>query len=585
MVDDLGIYYDATCPSRIESLIGSPHSESERARARQLIQLWQAAGVSKYNHLRDLDSMPTEPRWKALQDAISSGPYVLVADQTFGDVSINYGLAEASSFHRMLDAALAENPGFKVVLKVHPAVVAGHKQGHFDLQKLACDPRVIILGEDVHPVSLIRRAEAVYVVTSQMGFEGLLWGKRVRVFGMPFYAGWGLTVDELKAPGRRHAVTLEDLVHAALIEYPRYIDPETKCRCEAERLIEWMGHQRRMRERFPAELYALGFSPWKKPIVEDFLQGSSIQFVKNANAVPPGATLVVWGRKPIPGDLAEGVSLIRLEDGFLRSVGLGAELVRPVSWVIDDEGIYYDASAPSRLESLLRTTQFDADLLSRAARLREAICSGGITKYNVGTEQWQRPPGVQRVILVPGQVETDASIRYGAPGIRRNMDLLKAVREENPDAYLLYKPHPDVREALRKPGEGESNARQWCDEVVGDVPFAQLLQAVDEVHVLTSLAGFEALLRNKPVVCYGQPFYSGWGLTRDMLPHPRRGRRLSLDELVAATLILYPTYISRTTGKFTTPERALAELIEWRTEGRSRRPLWRRLIARILRKD
>ena len=87
---------------------------------------------------------------------------------------------------------------------------------------------------------------------------------------------------------------------------------------------------------------------------------------------------------------------------------------------------------------------------------------------------------------------------------------------------------------------------------------------VDEVHVLTSLAGFEALLRNKTVVCYGQPFYSGWGLTKDVYtPNRLHSRKLLLNELIAGTLILYPIYVSKVTGKFTTPERALEELITW----------------------
>ena len=94
----------------------------------------------------------------------------------------------------------------------------------------------------------------------------------------------------------------------------------------------------------------------------------------------------------------------------------------------------------------------------------------------------------------------------------------------------------------------------------------QVLRAVDEVHVLTSLAGFEALLRGKPVVCWGTPFYAGWGLTEDRAPTPRRSRVLSLDALVAGVLLLYPTYVSRTTGHFTTAERALEELQAWREE-------------------
>jgi capsular polysaccharide export protein len=44
---------------------------------------------------------------------------------------------------------------------------------------------------------------------------------------MPFYAGWGLTEDDLPPPPRRGRASLDALVHAALVAYPRYIDPET----------------------------------------------------------------------------------------------------------------------------------------------------------------------------------------------------------------------------------------------------------------------------------------------------------------------------------------------------------------------
>ena len=124
---------------------------------------------------------------------------------------------------------------------------------------------------------------------------------------------------------------------------------------------------------------------------------------------------------------------------------------------------------------------------------------------------------------------------------------------------------------------------RWCDEMVTDVAMGSLLSAVDEVHVLTSLAGFEALLRGKAVTCYGQPFYAGWGLTEDRAAIARRTRRLSIDELVAAALILYPTYVSRTTRKFTTPERALDELLDWRSEEMESLSLWRPLLRLALR--
>jgi capsular polysaccharide export protein len=184
---------------------------------------------------------------------------------------------------------------------------------------------------------------------------------------------------------------------------------------------------------------------------------------------------------------------------------------------------------------------------------------------------------------VPGQVESDASIRFATPGIRTNIALLQTVRAVNPDAYVVYKPHPDVLAGLRAMGDGENAAFAWCNEVVMEASMANMLTLVDEVHVLTSLAGFEALLRGRAVTTYGQPFYAGWGLTCDMAPIPRRTRHLTLSELVAGVLILYPTYISRATGCFTTPEQALDELLAWRETVGDRLPLWHRILRPFLR--
>lgn len=607
VVDDLGIYYDAAAPSRLETLIAESLSVSQQNRARCLVEQWRAARVSKYNHARDYTGKL--PR-----------PYVLVADQTRGDASIRHGHADASSFQRMLETAALEHPDCTLLLKVHPEAMSGRKRGHFDRDAVSRLPRVEVLAEDVHPAGLIEQAEAVCTVSSQMGFEGLLWGKPVRTFGMPFYAGWGLTRDELPAPQRRVSVPLENLVYAALVAYPRYIDPETGKRCEVERLLEWMALQRRMQERFPARVHALGFSPWKRPLVRAFLRGSTVRFVYRWRNVPPDAPLVVWGLKQPPtgsGGSAQKTNrassfdpatpeapttnLLRLEDGFLRSVGLGADLVRPLSWVVDGRGLYYDATGPSDLEHLLQNSVFDEAILKRAGELMRCIVAHGMTKYNVGSTKWSppeapipsgphcsRPTGEsqashrRRVILVPGQVESDASIRFGAPQIRSNIELLRAVREANMNAHLVYKPHPDVVAGLRRKGKGEDEATRWCDEIVIDVHMGALLEAVDEVHVLTSLAGFEALLRGKRVVAYGQPFYAGWGLTQDHAPITRRRRNLCLEELVAGVLILYPTYVSRTTRRFTTPERALEELLAWREACTAGFPIWRRALRWVL---
>jgi capsular polysaccharide export protein len=572
-LDDVGVYYDANRPSRLEQLIATPHDASQLRRAAAIGQTWREGRLSKYNHAREAPP-PVD------------GPFVLAIDQTAGDASIELGLASPRSFQHMLEAALDENPGVPVVLKVHPDVIAGRKRAHFDVLGAGASSRVILLATNAHAPALLERATAVYAVTSQMGFEALLWGRRVRTFGMPFYAGWGLTQDELATPSRRrtaHAVTLDDIVHAALVAYPRYVDPETGQRCEAERVLAWMALQRRMRERFPAQVQMVAFSQWKQPIARSFLAGSSLQFVEQPEPLPAGAARAVWGRPADDAPVARlhDGPLLRVEDGFLRSVGLGANWVRPLSWVVDRSGMYYDASRPSDLESLLQHAEFDAALRERATALRLAIVAAGITKYNVGSGRWQRPPGGKPVVLVPGQVESDLSIAYGATGLRSNLDLLRRVREDRPDAHLLYKPHPDVLARKRNAGTDMDDAHRVCDEVITDVPIGHLLNHVDEVQVLTSLAGFEALLRHKPVVCHGSPFYAGWGLTRDQLAIPRRSRRLQLDELVAAALILYPTYVSRTTEAFTTPERALHELQHWDATAPAPEPAAIRLARRL----
>lgn len=331
---------------------------------------------------------------------------------------------------------------------------------------------------------------------------------------------------------------------------------------------------------------AYGFSWRKRALLRQFTQRNDIVFVRRGAQVPRGATLLLWGATAVPAGMQPGLKVVRLEDGFLRSVGLGADLTRPLSWVVDNEGIYFDASTPSSLESMLQRGLFSQRLLMRAERFRQQVVSAGLSKYNLAARPWRRPElqnqGPMQVVLVPGQVENDASIATGTQDIKTNRELLQTVRLARPDAWVVYKPHPDVVAGLRKAGAQEEQALQWCDEVVLQASMSQMLDEVDEVHVMTSLTGFEALLRGKQVVCYGQPFYAGWGLTQDRHPQPRRTRQLTLDELVAAALLLYPVYVSRDTGQVCTAERALQELLAWRQESPGGLVWWRRWLRPLL---
>ena len=308
----------------------------------------------------------------------------------------------------------------------------------------------------------------------------------------------------------------------------------------------------------PARLIVIGFRRWKRynlaPILKS--QAKSVHFVATAKAAaklhPPRDDRICWWSAAAPEgalDLAaaSGTPTLRIEDGFYRSVGLGSDLIPPLSLVLDSHGLYFDPRQPSDLEHILATTDFSAEELEQARHIRAFIIEHGLTKYNLepeGKADW--PTGERYVILVPGQVENDASIRFGCSHVRTNADLLRKAREGHPDAFIVYKPHPDVMSGNRKGRVALSEAARWADHIETDLSVISCIKASDEVQVMTSQAGFDALLRRKKVVTYGQPFYAGWGLTEDRdkggAAFARRRRVLSLDELVAAAILRYPLY-------------------------------------------
>jgi capsular polysaccharide export protein len=274
---------------------------------------------------------------------------------------------------------------------------------------------------------------------------------------------------------------------------------------------------------------------------------------------------------------------VEVEDGFLRSQGLGADCVPPLSIVVDRKGAYFDPGQPSELELLLQRGEFDDATLVRAARLRQRIVDAGLGKYQSGKERVDRPAGNRRHILVAGQVEDDRSVQAGGGGLTSNLELLRRVRADEPDAYILYKPHPDVVAGHRKGAIAEPICLEQADAIADDRPISSFIDMVDEVHVNTSLAGFEALLRGKPVTTYGVPFYAGWGLTRDKGSVPsRRSARRSIDELVAATLLHYPRYLDPLTG-LPCPAEIVVERLSARTSDPGLLVAARRLQGRLMR--
>lgn len=570
VVDDKGIYFDATGSSRLQVLLDNATPDSGGLeRARSLIATIRQARLSKYNN---------GPIIGTRAAGVPSGrPFVLLVDQVAGDASISGALAGDGTFAEMLKHAAEHHAGKSIVVRTHPA--AGDRSLiRQAAQRMGID---IVVPAPMNPWPLLEEADMVYTVSSQLGFEALMAGRPVHCFGVTFYSGRGVTTDRIAPPVARAPASVEQIFDAAYVRYTSYLDLHDRSHCEIEHAIEQAITVRDQRHRLPKRIVTGGLSPWKRKALTPLLKGmggvplharNADLAMRRARAI--GGTVALWGSdKPLP----PGGEAIRIEDGFIRSKGLGVSLVMPSSVALDGETAYYDARKPSGLEQLIAGTEFDASLLRRAESLRQMLVERGISKYNVGTAAALPQVATGRVrILVPGQVEKDASIRLGSPKIKSNAALVAAVRALYPDAYVAFKEHPDVVAGIRSGGAAPTGA----DLIVRDGDIMHWIGWADRIETMTSLAGFEALLRGKAVGVHGMPFYAGWGLTDDRHPIERRKRQVDLSMLVAATLILYPFYVHPLSGMPCRPEDLVQEIAAGRKQSRS---LAERSVARVSR--
>ncbi|EAL3899070.1 capsular polysaccharide biosynthesis protein [Campylobacter lari] len=538
--DDVGIYYDATAPSKLENILNTyEFSTKELEQAKKAIELIKKEKLSKYNNNL---CMPQELFG-------SNEERVLIITQVANDASLKFGLADGFSTQEIINDAMKENPNAKVYIKIHPDVLSGKKQSDFDVQDLPNN--CVVIKENYNPIELLSHFKKVYTKTSGMGFEALMLGCECVCYGMPFYAGWGLTQDKLECKRRLKKRTLEEVFYATYILYSEYFNPYLNQKSDIFDTIHTLAKYKKIEQANSNALYFLGFTLWKRWFMKPFFKAKNnkIIFLNSLNELYKAKLnsedkIFIWGKKYDKTLLAKDFSneIFLVEDGFLRSVFLGSDLTRPFSLIVDSKGLYVDPSKPSDLEDILQNHIFDESLKQRAKKLITTITQNKFSKYNGLKHEKLNFNTNKKVILIPAQVEDDASMILGGAGFD-TLKLLQSVRKANKNAFIVFKPHPDVLSGNRKGLKDKSIILKYCDEIIEDVSIDSAINACDEVHTITSTSGFDALLRGKKVVVYGKPFYAGWGLTSDLYEIPRRTRVLSLEELVAGVLILYPRYI------------------------------------------
>jgi capsular polysaccharide export protein len=252
----MGIYYDAIAPSELENILNTYDFKSDDAlmqTAKEAMTRIKKHHVSKYNNapnLRD-DFFKNDTK-----------PKVLIVAQTSGDASLEYGLGNVFSTKQIIEDAIKENPNASIYIKLHPDVLVGKKSSDISIDEIPST--CTIVNKDVNPISLLKHFDKVYTKTSGMGMEALMIGLEVVCYGMPYYAGWGLTIDRQRCERRAKKLSVEELFAGAYILYTQYYNPYSQKKSNIIDTITTIIKYHDLTMGNNGDLYFFGFSRWKR---------------------------------------------------------------------------------------------------------------------------------------------------------------------------------------------------------------------------------------------------------------------------------------------------------------------------------
>jgi capsular polysaccharide export protein len=568
--DSKAAYYDYSVVTDLETLICTTAlSGAQKDKAELAINFFVTHKLGKFAITNDKQNT-------ALPKDFGQNSLLLI-DQVAGDLSLHYGGVTSKTAQQAYEHIKENYPDQKIYLKLHPEVLAGKKQGCFDF--CHTDPDIICVTDCDLP-TLLSQGPQVFVLTSLAGFEGLLHQCNVTTFGLPWYCGYGLTHDyhpDIKPlRDRRKTTDIYSLFHAAYIDYTHYIDPMTQQRLDIFTIMHFFARIKRHVNMMQGHILAIGIRPWKKkdfypwvktPYNQVSFCGSYADIKQQIEKNPQtDFKLIVWGYyKP---EIIKQVKctypkleIMRIEDGFLRSYGLGSDFFAPLSLCIDSGDLHFHAQnrENSDFHTAIRQSSCHDMALKRVQDFVKIMHDNRISKYNVEPKININVPKNKHIIFVSGQVSGDASLNYGGleAHLKDDFGLLSQVRKDYPASYILYKPHPDVTQGNRKKSKNDIYCEAIYDQKIIKISIIDCIQVSDMTATLTSQTGFDALIRGKKVHCYGNAFYKNYGLCANDTP---QSQAISLDNFIHAALIDYPIY--QYEGQFILPEAAINIIID-----------------------
>lgn len=511
----------------IHALIPLPLTTNEYERASQAISFKNTHYISKHNEIPVLhiNTMGYQHKRK-----------VLIIDQVIGSESSESDGSNMRTFKSMIIDALADFPDAQIFIALHPnhqkiPTFATQIETTW-LDDIDGNDRILFINTPINVIQLINQVDAAYTISSLTGFDAILLGKNVYVYGRPFYAGYGVTID--KHCDKRGSCSIQQIFYAAYIRHSTYINPITGTKCDLETVMEIVAANISINP--DSQVVIKTPRLWQRKFLKTFMRRHSIrspQFSKRFYTAQ-------WGY------CDRNNFDYFIEEGILRSRGLNSPSAEPHSLVIDCNGPYYDHKSESTLEKLLNERTFSERELERAKQLQTVIINDANTKLSATPQKINNPK--KEYVVVIGQTETSKSINTSGCGFN-NVDAVKIAKQRYPDCHIIYRPHPDAIQN-RNTNQCELAASKLADEVSTGGSFDNLLTQAKCVVTVTSNSGLEALIRGVKVYCLGYPYYYGWGLTEDESKLPNRSRKLSIEELIAGVLILYPDYYDYVTDLF-----------------------------------
>lgn len=230
IVDSQGYFNDGNIATDLETLLNTKLvDEKQQLRSKNIINEIVSKKISKFNNYNNDYNIYRENDKKN----------ILVVQSDWEIYKKHYEINY--NFEDMLNEAICNNPNANIVIKFsHKCCERQLNRYKSILASLANNLSIKYVEDNINPFDLINQMDEVYVNNDMIGLEALMCGKPVYVYGIPFYAGWGLTIDKILFPRRKRQLSLEELFYISHIVYCIYVNPETKSVCEIEEAIDYL---------------------------------------------------------------------------------------------------------------------------------------------------------------------------------------------------------------------------------------------------------------------------------------------------------------------------------------------------------